>query len=183
MALPELPVTSFALLGLLSFGDEELTGYELKQRADITMRFYWVAPAMSQVYSELKRLHEHRLVRVTGSGRATRYRLSARGRRVLHEWSATPAGFPVWKHPVALRLMIGHASDQETLRGMLTAYLEELVTSRADLQEVRTMLSAADAPGETYHFPGLVADWGLAHFDSEREITEKTLRRLQEDDA
>ena len=43
----DLPVTSYALLGLLTFGDE-LTGYELKQRADNTLRFYWVAPAMSQ---------------------------------------------------------------------------------------------------------------------------------------
>jgi hypothetical protein len=42
----DLPVTAYALLGLLTFGDE-LTGYELKQRADNTLRFYWVAPAMS----------------------------------------------------------------------------------------------------------------------------------------
>ena len=55
MAAPDLPITSYALLGLLTFGDE-LTGYELKQRADSTMRFYWTAPAMSQVYTELDRL-------------------------------------------------------------------------------------------------------------------------------
>jgi len=42
-----LPTTSYALLGLLTFGDE-LTGYELKRRADNTLRFYWVAPAMSR---------------------------------------------------------------------------------------------------------------------------------------
>ena len=46
----DLPVTGYALLGLLTFGDE-LTGYELKQRADRTLRFYWVAPAMSQRFS------------------------------------------------------------------------------------------------------------------------------------
>ena len=61
----DLPVTAYALLGLLSFGDS-LTGYELKQRADRTLRFYWVSPAMSQVYSELDRLHEHGLVRAHG---------------------------------------------------------------------------------------------------------------------
>ena len=46
----ELATTSYALLGLLAFGDG-LTGYELKQRADKTLRFYWVSPAMIQVYS------------------------------------------------------------------------------------------------------------------------------------
>ena len=58
----DLPTTSYALLGLLTFGDD-LTGYELKQRADSTLRFYWVSPAMSQVYTELSRLAEHGLVR------------------------------------------------------------------------------------------------------------------------
>lgn len=41
MSQDPLPVTSYALLGLLTFGDEP-TGYEIKQRADITVRFYWV---------------------------------------------------------------------------------------------------------------------------------------------
>ena len=31
----DIPVTGYAILGLLTFGDE-LTGYEIKQRADFT---------------------------------------------------------------------------------------------------------------------------------------------------
>jgi DNA-binding PadR family transcriptional regulator len=94
----ELPVTSYALLGLLTFGDE-LTGYELKQRADVTLRFYWTAPAMSQVYTELGRLASEGLVSPVTEGdrgRTTRYRITARGRRALRTWmEQTPAGFPV----------------------------------------------------------------------------------------
>ena len=56
----DIPVTGYAILGLLTFGDE-LTGYEIKQRADITLRFYWVSPAMSQIYTELRRLLTERL--------------------------------------------------------------------------------------------------------------------------
>jgi len=81
---PGLPVTAYALLGLLTFGDE-LTGYELKQRADNTLRFYWVAPAMSQVYSELTRRTARGLVEpATSAGagrRTTRYRITTAGRR------------------------------------------------------------------------------------------------------
>ena len=62
-------MTAYALLGLLTFGDE-LTGYELKQRADNTLRFYWVAPAMSQIYTELARLTEHGLVEPATTRRA-----------------------------------------------------------------------------------------------------------------
>ena len=95
----DLPVTSYALLGLLTFGDE-LTGYELKQRADMTLRFYWVAPAMSQIYSELARLTSHGLVEPTTSDgerrRTTTYRITAAGREALETWIAEGrAGFPV----------------------------------------------------------------------------------------
>src|ERR1700749_4253598 len=101
---PSLPVTAYALLGLLTGGDD-LTGYELKRRADNTLRFYWVAPAMSQIYSELSRLTEHGLVEPVPSqseGRTTTaYRITRAGRRVLRTWmDDSPVGFPVLKHTV-----------------------------------------------------------------------------------
>ena len=66
----DIPVTGYAILGLLTFGDE-LTGYEIKQRADMTLRFYWVSPAMSQIYTELRRLTD------TASSRPTPGRTAA----------------------------------------------------------------------------------------------------------
>ena len=100
----DIPVTGYAILGLLTFGDE-LTGYEIKQRADVTLRFYWVSPAMSQIYSELARLAGHGLVAtVDDGGGSARYRITAEGTAAVRAWMAeTPAGFPVLKHPVALR--------------------------------------------------------------------------------
>jgi DNA-binding PadR family transcriptional regulator len=178
----DLPITSYALLGLLTFGRESdggLTGYELKQRADFTLRFYWVSPAMSQVYSELRRLTGAGLVAPHGEGRGTSYTVTAAGRRVLEDWmGGTPAGFPVFKHPVALRLMIGHLAEPGTLRRMLEEYAEQVADARADLADVRSSLVGSDAPGEPFHHPSLVADWGLAHFDSEAEITRTMLQRL-----
>jgi DNA-binding PadR family transcriptional regulator len=178
----DLPITSWALLGLLSFGDDApgMTGYELKQRADFTLRFYWVSPAMSQVYSELRRLHAAGLVSPDGEGRGTRWSLTKQGRAALEQWmQETPAGFPVFMHPVALRLMIGHLADHATLERILEEYAEEVAAARADLADVRSSLEGADAPGEPFHHPSLVADWGLAHFDSEAEITRTMLSRLQ----
>jgi DNA-binding PadR family transcriptional regulator len=179
---PRLPVTAYALLGLLTFGDPVVTGYELKQRADITMRFYWTSPAMSQIYTELARLAEHGLVVAVGEGRSTRYKISARGRLALRVWMhEEPAGFPIWKHPVALRLINGHVTSPAALTDMLRDYLVEVAAARADLADVRRMLTSADGPGEDYRYPSLVADWGLAHFDSEREITERLIEKLAEE--
>jgi DNA-binding PadR family transcriptional regulator len=180
-----LPTTSYALLGLLTFGDE-LTGYELKQRADRTLRFYWVAPAMSQVYTELGRLADLGLVRprdTEGAGRSTRrYQITAKGRRTLTSWlSAAPTEFPELRHPVALRLLMGHLVEPATSRRMLEDYLTTLEHRRAELQLVRDSLRVADEPGQRYHFPAMVADWGLEYYDSERTVVEKLRSRLGEE--
>ena len=180
----DLPTTSYALLSLLTLGDD-LTGYELKQRADRTMRFYWVSPAMSQIYTELSRLADRGLVQVRGTGpgrRTSRYRITAKGRRELSDWLRDlPAGFPVLKHPVALRLMMGHLMDTATTESMLREYLAELAERRADLQAVRDSLRERDGVGQPFRYPSMVADWGLDYFDSERQIVEKLLARLAEE--
>jgi DNA-binding PadR family transcriptional regulator len=177
----DLPVTSYALLGLLTFGDA-LTGYELKQRADATLRFYWVSPAMSQVYSELGRLTEHDLVVARGEGRGTTYTISDSGRAALAAWMRDSApGFPVLKHPVALRLLLGHVVDRETTLAMLRDHVRALEKERAALLEVRESLRGADSPGAVFRHPSLVADWGLDYFDNESRIVSDLIRRLEEE--
>ena len=95
----DVPVTAYALLGLLTFGDE-LTGYELKQRADVTLRFYWVSPAMSQIYSELRRLTGLGLVRADArpdDGREVttyRHHRARASRRSGTGWTRRPPASP-----------------------------------------------------------------------------------------
>src|SRR5690606_29613770 len=110
----ELSTTSYALLGLLAFDGSRssLTGYELKQRADRTLRFYWVSPAMSQVYSELDRLDRRGLVRAseqqTGRRTSQRYSITDDGQDALQDWlTSSNADFPILKHPTALRVLMG----------------------------------------------------------------------------
>ena len=179
----ELPTTAYALLGLLTFGDD-LTGYELKQRADRTLRFYWVSPAMSQVYTELARLADLGLVKARDAGpnkRSSKYSITGKGRRWLTTWlEQEPAGFPVLKHPVALRLLVGHLVAPERTTVLLHDYLEQLEDRRAELQRVRDSLHGRDDPGEPFHHPSMVADWGLEYFEGERAVVEKLLRRIEE---
>ena len=180
----DLPVTAYAILGLLTFGDE-LTGYEIKQRADMTLRFYWVSPATSQIYTELRRLADHGLVRADarpdGGREVTSYAITDAGQQALRTWMAeTPAGFPVLKHPVLLRLLVGHASEPARTRQMLHDYLAELDRAVADLGGVRESLRGADSEGEPFRFPALVADWGLDYFAAEAVHTRRALASLDE---
>ncbi|MDQ6934417.1 MAG: PadR family transcriptional regulator [Actinomycetota bacterium] len=181
----DLPVTSYALLGLLTFGDE-LTGYELKQRADRTLRFYWVAPAMSQVYSELRRLTDLGLVTPSDvasvESRGTTYRLSPRGHAELTRWMVeSEPGFPVLKHPVALRLLLGHLVDPARTVAMLERHLAALEQERQALVAVQESLRGRDGPVGPFRYPALVADWGLAYFEGEQRIVRGLLARVRAD--
>jgi DNA-binding PadR family transcriptional regulator len=138
---------------------------------------------MSQIYTELGRLTSHGLVEPTtshGEGRrTTTYRITEAGRSALSEWMAgSPVGFPVLKHSVLLRLLIGHMGEPERIREMLEEYVAELAVARADLREVREALRGSDAPGEVFHYPSVVADWGLDYFAAEARHTRKALQRL-----
>lgn len=182
---PDLPTTSYALLGLLTFGDDP-TGYELKQRADNTLRFYWASPAMSQVYSELGRLSDLGLVRARDDApapvrRSRRYRITAKGRRDLSRWLREPSSeFPSLKHPVALRLLLGHLVEPEQSRALLQDYLDSLDVRRQELGAVRESLGEDQDPAfERYRFPRMVADWGLDYYASERRMVMDLLERLR----
>lgn len=179
----DLSTTSYALLGLLAFDDATstvgLTGYELKQRADNTLRFYWVSPAMSQIYTELSRLHRHDLVDTADSksGRRTtrHYRITPTGHGALSDWLKTSdVDFPVLKHPTALKLLMGRLMAPEDLETLLESYVEAVAGRRKDLLAVREMLGDV----EQLKYPAMVADWGLAYYDSETRIAKGLRKRL-----
>lgn len=179
-----LPVTAFAILGLLALDDETLTGYELKQRADSTLRFYWVSPAMSQIYTELGRLTRYGLVRAStepdGAREVTSYAITEEGREALTGWMGRSApGFPVLKHSVCLRLLMGDMGDPERIERMLEGYVAECAAARRDLSLVREGLRGRDQPGQDYFHPSLVADWGLDYFADEAEHARRALDRLR----
>ncbi len=182
----DIPVTGYAILGLLTFGDE-LTGYEIKQRADMTLRFYWVSPAMSQIYTELRRLTDRGLVaastRTDGGRDVTSYAITDTGQTALRGWmDGTPAGFPVLKHTVLLRLLVGHATEPAHTRRMLHDYLDELALAADDLLRVRESLRGSDSPGEPFRFPAMVAEWGLDYFAAEQQQARRALASLDETD-
>lgn len=172
--------TQHALLGLLSFAGEA-SGYELKQLADRTLRYFWVAPAMSQVYSELARMARRGLVaaRAVPSGRGgretRRYSLTGKGREALARWlSTTEVEFPVIKHGVALRLFLGHMAEDSDIEVVLGRYLDQLAARVEELGEIRRGLG--DAPRGRY--AAMVAEWGQRYYREEMAVASEMAGRL-----
>src|SRR3954447_13193226 len=87
-----LSPTARVILGMIRLGRR--TGYEVKQLVDVSTRFFWAA-SYGQIYPELKRLEEARLVRsedASTNGRARRaYELTEEGEQALDEWLESDA--------------------------------------------------------------------------------------------
>ncbi len=178
--LGTLRPTSWAVLGLLSFGSE-LSGYDLKQWADWSLRFFYWSPSYSQIYSELRKLEELGLASSTVLDRddlrgKRMYAITPRGLAAAAQWvNTSEVGPPVLKHSVMLRMWLGHLADPDRLRALLVAH--------RDRSEKMRRRAAADAEGAAeepgWAYPELVLRWSEQYYAAERDRAEQMLADIE----
>ncbi|MGW4159690.1 helix-turn-helix transcriptional regulator [Streptomyces sp. NPDC004788] len=180
--LPGLPATSWAVLGLLSFG-RELSGYDLKKWSDWSLRFFYWSPSFSQIYSELKRLEKagfatSRLVAPEVGTRDKRvYRITDEGLAAVRTWARTaPFDPPVLKHGPMLRLWLGHLLEPEQMREILAGHREFAETMR---QRAEADVEGAKAD-EAWAYPTLTLKWAERYYASERDLADAMLADIEE---
>jgi DNA-binding PadR family transcriptional regulator len=128
---PALPATSWAVLGMLTFG-EELTGSDLKEWADWSIGFFYWSPSVSQVYAELKKLETQgfvtfRDVAEPGARGRRLYSITETGLAAVTEWSSSaPVDVPVLKHGVLLRMWMGHLHEPDQLKSILEEHISNM---------------------------------------------------------
>jgi len=129
-----LTTTSHAVLGLLSFA--RMSGYDLAGAAEGSIAHFWPI-SKTQVYAELRRLHERGLVEATAAERSggpekTLYALTPAGEAALDAWIAEPAPDRMrLRAPTLLKLLLGHRAGPAVAREHLVAYRDR-VRARAD---------------------------------------------------
>ena len=114
---PALTSTSYAILGLL--GVKPWTTYELAQQMDRALGRFWPR-AESKLYEEPKKLVAHGLARASsetvGKRQRTVYTITAKGRRALEKWVATPGAGPVLEFEQLIKVFFAeHATKQDLL--------------------------------------------------------------------
>lgn len=178
---PELRTTSWAVLGLLSFGSE-LSGYDLKKWADWSLRFFYWAPSYSQIYSELRKLEDlgfatSRVVSKDDVRGKRLYSITPQGTRAMAHWAnETPVEPVVLKHGVMLRLWLGHLADPSSLRTTLAEHRDQ-----SERMRVRAAVDAEGAAAEPgWAFPELVLHWSEQYYASERDRADQMLADLDE---
>ena len=175
-----LGATAQAALVMLSFG--AASGYELKQRADHTLRFFFAAPAMSQLYAELARLAEDGYVAERferrGGERETRvYELTPQGEDELRRWLAEDALPPtVFKSHLALRLVAGRFAEPDRLLADVATERRRLTAELADLRAVVDGLDPDDAQSG---WARVVGEWGLDYFGSQVDQLDDLLAAVE----
>lgn len=179
--LPNLRTTSWAVLGLLSFGSE-LSGYDLKKWADWSLRFFYWAPSFSQIYAELRKLEDlgyatSRVVSKDDVRGKRLYSITDEGTRAMARWVEEADVEPVvLKHGVMLRMWLGHLSDPQQLREMLLEHRES--SEKMRVRAAADAEGAATEPGWAY--PELVLHWSEEYYASERDRADRMLKDLDE---
>jgi DNA-binding PadR family transcriptional regulator len=175
----KLPATAYALLGLLSF-DRELSGYDLKKWADSSLRFFYWAPAVSQIYSELKRLDGLGYVTardVPQDGARTKrvYRITETGRVALRAWvEHDDVEPPVLKHAPLLRVWLGHLSSPARLRSVLVSHRDHVARMRDEADESASSAALLDGMA----FPAMVTAWSARYYEREIEMIVDLLAQI-----
>ncbi|MBF6475676.1 MULTISPECIES: PadR family transcriptional regulator [Nocardia] len=176
-AVPDLPTTAWAVLGMLSHADE-LSGYDLKKWADWSLQFFYWSPSFSQIYAELKRLEKHgyatsrTVVHEDGVRGKRMYAITPEGRAAAANWvNHAPVEAPVLKHSVLLRAWLGNLAEPDRMREILTEHIAyaEKMRRRAE----------ADAQGAEanpdWAYPELVLRWCVRHYEAERDFARELL--------
>ncbi|GAA4471969.1 PadR family transcriptional regulator [Rhodococcus olei] len=182
--LPALPATSWAVLGMLAFG-EELSGYELKKWADWSIRFFYWSPSFSQVYTELKKLEKHgfvtsRVKHDNGVRGRRLYTITAAGTAAVRRWSnEAPIDPPILKHGVMLRIWLGHLNEPGRLKEILREHIEYVEKMRRR--------AAADAAGgaaqPAWAYAVIVLRWSERYYAAEKELAEQLIADIDAADA
>jgi len=181
---PGLPATSWAVLGLLSFGTE-LSGYDVKRWADQSLAFFYWAPSQSQIYTELRRLEALGLatsrVEQTHSAKSRRlYAITETGRRRMRAWADERPVEPIMlKHGIVLRLWAAHNGDLATFREVLAEY------RRKSLETAEH--AAAHAIGGSrepaWRYSVIALEWAAAFYRDEAARVDWLLERLERPDG
>ncbi|MFF9342088.1 PadR family transcriptional regulator [Streptomyces sp. NPDC014773] len=179
--VPGLPATSWAVLGLLSFG-RELSGYDCKKWADRSLGLFYWSPSFSQIYSEPRRLERagyatSRLVAPESGSRDKRnYRITGAGLAAVRAWAGTaPVDPPVLKHGPLLRLWFGHLLEPGRVREVLAGHRDRSETPRR-----RAAADAAEAGAdEAWAYPRLTLTWAERYHAAERDLAEAMLADIE----
>jgi DNA-binding PadR family transcriptional regulator len=175
-----LPVTTWAILGMLTFGAR--SGYDLSKMVEQSIGHFF-SPAKSQIYAELRRLVTLGFADVEHVNQTVRpntrlYSITPKGRTELREWLETSDVEPdSIRSPFLLKMFFGALISPEVLIGQVKQAHEQAQMELKVLED----LEAEIRGNPEFFYPNLVLRFGLAHNRASVAWTEQVLLELEQD--
>jgi PadR family transcriptional regulator AphA len=173
----ELSTTSFAVLGLLTFG--EMSGYDVMKLAEQSIGHFW-SPAKSHVYAELRRLAASGLATERHVEQETRpnkrlYAITPEGEAALRRWlEESPVEPSPVKSTLTLKVFFGNLVSPQALRSQVEAMKSQAEAHLSVLRGIEDEIKDNDA----LLYPYLTLKAGLAHCDADVAWTQEVLDEL-----
>ena len=168
-----------ALLGILSMGP--MTGYEIRQRIDLSIGNFW-SESFGQIYPALNKLRLQGLVDVTEAGKKGRkvYSLTLAGRERLHEWLGMMPQPLKPRNEMLLKLFFGAEGDVEKARAQVLATRAQYTTDLERYAGLESMLKTNQArnPGLPYFL--MTLNYGFIEARAIVAWADQTLASLDE---
>jgi DNA-binding PadR family transcriptional regulator len=168
----EPTAVTWAVLGLL--GLKPMSGYDIKNAVDRTIRHFWAA-SYGQIYPELKRLEQAGWIKGSDESRGARarrvYKITAQGRRELRGWMHGRETRIEMRDESLLRLIFADTLPIEEALGLLTARREGYLQM---LTYLRSGGTNPDLP-----FVDLVYRWAVDYCEWGIEWCDRQERRLR----
>jgi DNA-binding PadR family transcriptional regulator len=161
--------------------DADASGYELAKRFDASVANFWHA-LPQQIYGELRRLEQHRLIRgrtVRQRGRPDKrvFTITKAGQQALREFAATPTKAGALKEDLAVKVYCAGVADPKAL---ILALDQRAAQSAAKLERYQRQTDALVDPDGADLGPSLTLARGIA-FERENidwcEMAAERLRR------
>lgn len=166
----DLSDPAYVVLGMVRLGAR--SGYEIKQRVEQSIRFFWTISQV-QIYPSLVQLEKAGLItgRADPQGNRPRrlYEITESGEAALADWLRRPAPMPFELRDIGMvKLFFADALDRHDADGLLDAIRHRSEQRVAALHEIAPVAEAAKESGNLY--PLLTLQMGIAFHQAMIEV-------------
>lgn len=174
----ELSNVAYVILGFLAnFQEGPMSGYDIKQWIDKSVRFFFAA-SYGQIYPELKKLAQAGLVvgeEDAESGRArTGYTITDSGRAALRDWLLENDSRIEMRDQGILRIFFAESLTTEERIAKIAALRDERAAQLAVIEAIEV------PPEDVNHvMPDLVLDYGLGLHKYVIEWCDRAIAKLE----
>ena len=168
------------ILGLISH--EDMTGYEIKQRIDRSLSYFWGA-SYGSIYPTLGTLVDKGYAEKKSDEASARnkqiYSITDSGRERLKEWLSEPVKRDELRYETLLKLFFGGSAEKGQTAEHIKAFREKSKAALDDLLTAEKNLSACLDDDDAHRYYLMTVRFGIRTYRTYIEFCDEILPALE----